>query len=599
MKTLVISDLKLMRSLIDSILSKFGCRQFSLEHIPAEISAFLKKETVDLVIVHEQDHVKDTLSVLGAVFSADHILSDGLKCLLIRKHNTFHSEELAAYKDFVIQGKLTLLLPDHLENSLTCYFEQHLRRALPTYLESRIDKKDLPILLVDDSPIIRTHLLKALTKKGYTVLEAEDGQKGWDVFDAFSPAIVVTDICMPNMSGIELCQKIKTKNAYTEVIVMSSLSHEKTTDMAFQAGADDFLIKPFELNRMLSKIEKIIDSIMEKCKYRILIVDDDPFIKENLRREFKKNNMEVLMAANGMEGFSVAMLENPAIIITDIEMPVMGGYDFLTAIKSVRQLEQTTVIMMSGKFAKGKVKMSTNHAPIQFFSKPFDMERMVMFTEQLIVNKSLQSSQEYDLLISSIMALVTALEARDIYTKGHSERVTAYSLRIGNRMGLSGKQLKILELAASLHDLGKIGIRDDILLKPETLTNQEFETIKEHSFMGSKILSTIESLSYISTIILHHHERYDGNGYPKGISGQDIPIESRIIAVADTFDAVTYSRPYRKTPLEKCEAETLLESLVGNQLCPDCTRAFLLELESEDFLASEDPIFQSPVMSES
>jgi HD-GYP domain-containing protein (c-di-GMP phosphodiesterase class II) len=179
------------------------------------------------------------------------------------------------------------------------------------------------------------------------------------------------------------------------------------------------------------------------------------------------------------------------------------------------------------------------------------------------------------------MALVTALEARDIYTLGHSERVTTYSLLIGSRLGLKGPQLKTLELAASLHDIGKIGIRDDILLKNGKLTEAEFEVIKAHPHMGAKILSTMGSLTYISNIILRHHERFDGHGYPQGICGKDIPLEARIIAVADTFDAVTYSRPYRNIPMERTEAEKLLETLAGNQLCPECVHAFLTELNSE------------------
>lgn len=588
MKILVISDLNLMRALVDSTLSKFGCTQINLDHTPDEITALLREQPVEMVVIQEQDRTADTLADLAAVLGDAPAVGEHLpKCLLVRRENTFHDEELRAYLDYIQMGALTLLLPDHLERNLVCYFEHHFRRSLPVYRKSRVSKADLPVLVVDDSAVIRRQVALALTHKGYTVLEAEDGQQGWEIYDTQNPVMVVTDISMPNITGIELCQRIKEKNPYTEVIVMSSMNHHKTTDLAFQAGADDYLIKPVHIGRLLTKVEKIIEAIIEKSKYRILIVDDDRFMRENLRRAFGKNSMEVITASNGLEGFTLAMLENPAVIITDIEMPVMGGYDLLTAVKSVRQLEQTTLIMMSGKFAKGKVKMTTNHAPIQFFAKPFDLDKMVMLTEQLVVNKSLQNSKEYDMLISSIMALVTALEARDMYTMGHSERVTTYSLLIGSRLGFNGHQLKILEMAASLHDIGKIGIRDDILMKPGRLTEQEFEVIKEHPYLGAKILDSIESLSYISKIILHHHEHFDGAGYPQGIRGKDIPLESRIIAVADTFDAVTYSRPYRNTPMERADAEGLLAELSGSQLCPACVSAFLTELNSEDLFAHD------------
>lgn len=297
--------------------------------------------------------------------------------------------------------------------------------------------------------------------------------------------------------------------------------------------------------------------------------------------------MQVTVASNGLEGFSKAVLENPAIIITDIEMPLMNGYEFITAVKSVKSLDQTTLIMMSGRFTKANVNMFANHAPIQFFAKPFDVDKLVMLTEQLVVSKSLQFRKDYENLIASIYSLVTALEARDGYTMGHSERVTTYALLIGRRLGFTAQQLKTLELSATLHDLGKIGVRDDILLKPGRLSDEEFEKIKEHPALGSKIIAAIDSLQWISKIILHHHERYDGNGYPARLSGKDIPLESRIISVADTFDAVTSSRPYRNAPMALEDAKNLLITVAGSQLCPVCVDAFIQEWGSNKALVIE------------
>ncbi|WP_411682859.1 HD-GYP domain-containing protein [Clostridium thailandense] len=159
---------------------------------------------------------------------------------------------------------------------------------------------------------------------------------------------------------------------------------------------------------------------------------------------------------------------------------------------------------------------------------------------------------------STILAISKAIDARDQYTAGHSERVSKISLAIGQALNLPNEQLETLELAALFHDVGKIGIPDYILNKPSRLTDEEFNKIKEHPSIGVDILKTIDFLSQALPIILHHHERFDGGGYPNGIKGEDIPFESRIICVADSYDAMTSNRPYRNgLPHEVAVSELL------------------------------------------
>jgi len=175
---------------------------------------------------------------------------------------------------------------------------------------------------------------------------------------------------------------------------------------------------------------------------------------------------------------------------------------------------------------------------------------------------------------STILALSKAIDARDTYTAGHSERVTQISLKIGQAIGLSSEQLNVLEIAALFHDVGKIGIPDQVLNKPGKLTDEEFNQIKEHSSIGVDILKSIEFLDDTLTIILHHHEKYDGSGYPSGISGEAIPLESRIICVADSYDAMTSDRPYR-TGLPQSVAVDELIKFKGIQFDPIIVDAFL------------------------
>lgn len=198
-------------------------------------------------------------------------------------------------------------------------------------------------------------------------------------------------------------------------------------------------------------------------------------------------------------------------------------------------------------------------------------------------NQSLQEQKEelveaYAALNASYMntvaALSKAVDARDPYTAGHSERVTAIALEIGKKLGLSNEFLETLKISALLHDIGKLGVPDNILLKPGKLDELEFQKIKEHPSIGVNILKNVDFLKDVLPIILHHHERYSGGGYPDGISGSDIPLGARIICVADTYDAITSDRPYRKG-LSHEEAISEIVRFKGIQFDPDIVDSFL------------------------
>ena len=165
----------------------------------------------------------------------------------------------------------------------------------------------------------------------------------------------------------------------------------------------------------------------------------------------------------------------------------------------------------------------------------------------------------------TVATLSRAVDARDPYTAGHSERVAAISVKIAKKLGVTKKELETIELAAQFHDIGKIGVPDCILQKPGKLTEMEFNVIKEHPVIGTNILCNIEFLKDSLPIILHHHEKYDGRGYPYGISGTEIPLGSRIISIADTYDAMTSDRPYRKA-LSHEEAIQEIVRCKGTQL---------------------------------
>ncbi|MGD9248789.1 MAG: HD domain-containing protein, partial [Desulfobacteraceae bacterium] len=204
-----------------------------------------------------------------------------------------------------------------------------------------------------------------------------------------------------------------------------------------------------------------------------------------------------------------------------------------------------------------------------------ELRMLKAMAEQLaivIANTDLYNDLEL-FTVNMVSSLVSAIEAKDAYTRGHSERVYRYSMKMARAHGLKGDAMEALKWAAILHDVGKIGVPEEILLKPGKLTDDEYARIKEHPQKGYKILKPVAQLSPSMGGILHHHERYDGNGYPHGLSGEAIPLAARMIAVADTFDAITSQRPYRDAKSTQ-EALAIIESAAGTQFDPNMVALF-------------------------
>lgn len=216
--------------------------------------------------------------------------------------------------------------------------------------------------------------------------------------------------------------------------------------------------------------------------------------------------------------------------------------------------------------------------------RPFedgDLEIATIFASQAAI--AIENANLYENMhksyISTVRALSVAIEAKDKYTSGHSSAVTEYTIPIAEELGLDKKEIEKLEYASLLHDIGKIGIMEQILNKPGRLTNEEFEIIKKHPVIGYEILRSIDFLKDVTLLVKYHHERWDGKGYPDGLKGEEIPLGARIISVADTFDAMTSDRPYRKgLPVEVAVEE--IKRCSGTQFDPEIVDAFLRAMEN-------------------
>jgi response regulator RpfG family c-di-GMP phosphodiesterase len=353
--------------------------------------------------------------------------------------------------------------------------------------------------------------------------------------------------------------------------------------------------------------------------HSVLFVDDEVNILKALQRLLRNEPVEVLTANRPSEAFALIEQHQPQVIVTDQRMPEMSGVDFLS---SVRDQNSDIIRMMMTGFTdmtiaveainrgeifrlitkpwndeelKATLRMAFDHFDLKAEIKRlnhvtreqnFKLQDMNRNLEEKVRDRTKQLDGKNQELrtayIQTIRALAEAIDAKDAYTRGHSERVAVYASRLGYQMGLRKELIERIYFAGLLHDVGKIGIPDAIITKPSRLNHEEYEEIKKHPEIGAKILEPVEFLHSIVPCVRHHHEWFDGSssGYPSRLAGDQIPLPSRVIVVADTVEAMTSDRPYRKAlPIDVVVAE--LHKYSGSQFDPIVVDAFLKLLEDE------------------
>ncbi len=338
---------------------------------------------------------------------------------------------------------------------------------------------------------------------------------------------------------------------------------------------------------LLPRIRDTLNKTAMLRNRRILVVDDSRYIRSVVANGLAETGFKVDLADNGKEAMEYLSRQKPDLVITDVNMPIMGGMALCEAIRARSALDDVPILVMSTESDRRVMREIIQKGASGFIVKPFNVDQLVISVEKLLsdhfrllLHEKQRLIHDRDMLVASISSLIRALEARDSYTRGHSESVAAISMGIARKMNFSQAEIEDLVLCARLHDIGKIGIQDGILLKPGRLTNEEFTIIQQHPQKGAEILKPIPSMAGIIPGVLQHHEKIDGSGYPLGLSGDSIHPWARIIAVADVFHALTSRRPYRDSmPLNK--ALGIIHESKGSHLCPDCVRLFL-ELVEED-----------------
>jgi len=364
--------------------------------------------------------------------------------------------------------------------------------------------------------------------------------------------------------------------------------------------------------------------------HTVLFVDDEVNILKALQRLLRNEPIDVLTANSPSEAFELIERAAPQVIVSDQRMPEMSGVDFLS---SVRDRHSDVVRMMLTGYTDMTIAVEAiNKGEIyRLITKPWNDEELKATLRQAFdhydlkaeikrlnsvtreqnfklqdMNKNLEEkvrerTKQLDgkntelrtAYIQTIRALAEAIDAKDAYTRGHSERVAVYASRIAREMNLRKELIERVYFAGLLHDVGKIGIPDAIITKPDRLNEEEYEEIKRHPEIGAKILEPVEFLRSVVPCVRHHHEWYDGcqNGYPDRLAGDQIPLPSRVIVVADTVEAMTSDRPYRKAlPVDAVVKE--MHKYSGTQFDPVVVDAFLKLIEDEgDAFISTDQKF--------
>lgn len=501
----------------------------------------------------------------------------------------------------------------------------------------------IKVLVVDDNESICQLLDATLSEEGYEVDCVMRGDDGVEMATDNQYHIVMLDLMLPGMHGIDVLREVRAIRPRTDVIMMTSSATLETAVEALRLGAQDYLFKPFE------NIDMVIQVVQRTLEKRRLMDENERLHKELAKKAlWLERTVERLSSLNEMGHALNAMLDLNNILdylihtitaklgarraslmlyntdtgrfelkaslgieadrehlfsffngegiagrVTEEGRPLLVE-DVATDSRFVKQWERgymtdsfISVPLILGIPIREKPEVigviNVNDKISGAYFSLDDMQIVLDLAGQSALaigklhaaNKELKNSQ-----IQTIMALAEALEARDSVSGSHSDRITRHVTAMGEKMGLDEREKEILNYGAALHDIGKIGICDSVLTKPGLLDKEEYDRMKDHSRIGAEMVRGITFLEPVAPIIRSHHEMYDGTGYPDGLKGEEIPLQARIIAVLDAYDAMTSDRPYR--PGQSPEwAIGVISRYSGSQFDPRVVEAFVAVLREE------------------
>lgn len=494
------------------------------------------------------------------------------------------------------------------------------------------------ILIVDDEEALTLFLAKLLSSESpdYEIRSAYTGEDAIKMIEGFHPDCILQDIKLPDVSGIEVLKAAKAFDEDIQVIMMTAFGSLETSIEAIKMGAYDYILKPFkaeqikiavknalikrkllkENKRLLEELKKANQELKiayhklelaktevdRELEEKLKILSELHRITDSLNEEldFEKLCIGILKGAE-----TIFNVEDVALLFSEENSPdtlcvkyFIGFENFLEQgmkfdfshpfFKKLKEEKEPRIL----EFPEGSIKeicigllKTKNKEPFGIFmmgtkKEDFSFSKIISLFETYLntISIALSNSMLFDSLeksyLESLLSLVKAQEAKDRSIKGHSSRVARLAHLVGKKIGLKEEELKILRYAALLHDIGKIGIREYILEKPFELDPEEYEKMKEHINIGIEIIKPLRFLKDTIPVIRHHHENYDGSGYPDGLKGEEIPLLARVLSICDVYDSITNERIYANK-LTKDEAIEFLKKYSGKKFDPQIVEKFI------------------------
>lgn len=437
-----------------------------------------------------------------------------------------------------------------------------------------------------------------LSLGGYEVITTSLPGEVLDLVKSERPDAVLLDHLLQEMHRGSLTDEIKDCDENVDIIMMITYGAEIKVAGMSEAEGRDYLVKPFRKEDLLQCISSLIyarKTVSAKNeKTRILISSGDRAELTTLKSEIK--GFDELETIPLRRAYAKISKDKVDVFIADVSNADLDVFDLLEKISL--SSPGTDVLLISDSGDISFIKDALRAGAFDCMTKPLkegEIEKKLsdLFAQRRKRNidsvkkryeRELEKNREQlDHIMGIVESMIFALEARDQYTRGHSERVTSFAVKLAEKMNCEPEFVDTIRHASRLHDIGKIGIDDSILKKPSRLSDAEMDIMRGHPNVGENILKPVKYLSHILPIIRHHHERFDGGGYPDGLKSDEIPLAARIISVVDTFDAMRSSRPYR----DKMKLDPVLEELervAGSQLDPLIVQSFLDIIHNkEDF----------------
>ncbi len=469
----------------------------------------------------------------------------------------------------------------------------------------------LRVLLVDDNASVLRFLVSAFTSSHCDVMTASTAEQALELLGDNPFDLVVSDIKMPGLSGLDLLRAIKGKQPGTPVVLITGVPSVNSAVFGLRHGAYDYLPKPFSVTEVRELVQRLrrdradgngnvtypaglteelarrqggVEVMSSIGELALAGLEPSVFVEKVLEKTIQSLHCDaaVILLCDQEGKFNASRLGQADLVgelVTLLhaqfdDVRQTRGRDTYTLTTRDHGFEALAALIPGVGTSMGILCMARKLHAGAFLPDEKALllgyaQTTAVALQKIVLRENLEKN-----LIDTISSFVIALESKDPYLKGHSARVSLYSGELSKVMKMSPSDVVMISRAGLLHDLGKLVILDNILRKPRELTEEEFELIRSHPVVGDKILKPLRFLACEAKAVRHHHERYDGKGYPDGLSGPDIPLIARVVTVADAFDAMTSDRPYRpKRPIEVALEEVLKN--VRTQFDPDIAKVFV------------------------